>query len=159
MKAISYAAQSVMLGHASVVVAGGMESMSNVPYYMLSARNGLRYGHGEITDGIIKDGLWDVYNNIHMGSCAEKTAADYAISRAAQDEYAVMSYKRANAASDAGKFKPEIVGVPVKGKKGETLVSWVPLRLGSCVRERHAILLPGVALTPRTTVAMCAPID
>jgi acetyl-CoA C-acetyltransferase len=123
MKSIMYAAQSVMLGHADVVVAGGFESMSNVPYYLLQARAGMRYGHGVVTDGCIKDGLWDAYNDIHMGNCAEKTSKDMGITRAMQDEFAIGSYKRAAAATAAGHFASEIVGVPIKSKKGETMVT------------------------------------
>jgi acetyl-CoA C-acetyltransferase len=123
MKSIMYAAQSVMLGYSDIVVAGGFESMSNVPYYLPTARSGMRLGNGQVIDGVIKDGLWDVYNDIHMGNCAEKTSKDMGFTRKDQDDYAVESYKRAAAATAAGYFKQEIVGVPVKGKKGETLVT------------------------------------
>lgn len=89
MKAIMMAAQSLAVGSQEVMVAGGMESMSNVPYYLPTARAGMGLGHQKVEDGIIKDGLWDVYNQVHMGVCAEKTAVDYKISRAEQDEYAI----------------------------------------------------------------------
>jgi len=123
MKAIMYGLQSVQLGHHDIVVAGGMESMSNAPYYIPSGRYGARYGHGQYVDGLIKDGLWDPYNDIHMGLCAEKTAADYKITRAEQDEFAAMSYRRSKAASDAGLFTNEIIGVPVKIKGKDTTVT------------------------------------
>jgi acetyl-CoA C-acetyltransferase len=123
MKSIMYAAQSVALGHHDAVVAGGMESMTGAPYYVPTGRYGARYGHGALVDGLLRDGLWDPYADIHMGMCAEETATKLGISRAAQDAYAVESYKRAKAAHDAGAFKAEIVGVPVKGKGGETLVT------------------------------------
>jgi acetyl-CoA C-acetyltransferase len=117
-KAIIYAAQSIMLGHSEVVIAGGMESMSNVPYYLDKARNGYKLGHGQITDGIIKDGLWDVYHDYHMGNAAEHTARTLHISRQMQDEYAIESYRRAAGAWEANYFSDEIVPVeiPQKGK-------------------------------------------
>jgi len=95
MKAITLAAQAIMLGHRDIMVAGGMESMSNVPYYVEKARGGFGLGHGTITDGIIKDGLWDVYYNQHMGNCAEDTAAKLQITREDQDQFAVGSYQKA----------------------------------------------------------------
>lgn len=122
-KAIMLAAQSIALGENDIVIAGGMESMSNVPYYLDKARNGYRLGHGQLTDGLVKDGLWDVYNDYHMGSAAELCAVDCNISREAQDEFAISSYQRAQAAQQSGKFKDEIVPVEVKDRKGNvTLV-------------------------------------
>ncbi|WP_316831612.1 acetyl-CoA C-acyltransferase [Pedobacter aquatilis] len=122
-KAIMLAAQSIANGDNDIIVAGGMESMSNVPYYLDKARNGYRLGHGQVTDGLVKDGLWDVYNDYHMGSAAELCAADCNISREAQDNFAIESYKRSQAAQTAGKFKTEIVAIEVKDRKGEiTLV-------------------------------------
>lgn len=118
-KAIMLAAQSIALGQNEIVVAGGMESMSNVPYYLDKARNGYRLGHGQITDGLVKDGLWDVYNDYHMGSAAELCAETCNISREAQDQYATQSYKRAQEAQTAGKFNDEIAPVAVKDRKGE----------------------------------------
>jgi acetyl-CoA C-acetyltransferase len=121
-KAIMLAAQSIALGTNDIVVAGGMESMSNVPYYLDKARTGYRLGHGQVTDGLVKDGLWDVYNDYHMGSAAELCASECQISRADQDAYAVESYKRSQAAQQAGKFKQEIVPVEVSGRRGEVTV-------------------------------------
>lgn len=118
-KAVMLAAQSIALGNADIIVAGGMESMSNVPYYLDKARNGYRLGHGQLTDGLIKDGLWDVYNDYHMGSAAELCAETCHISREAQDNFAIESYKRAQAAQSAGKFSDEIVPVEIKDRKGE----------------------------------------
>ncbi|HEY4193922.1 MAG TPA: beta-ketoacyl synthase N-terminal-like domain-containing protein, partial [Mucilaginibacter sp.] len=108
MKAIMLAAQSIAAGQNDIVVAGGMESMSNVPYYLDKARNGYRLGNGQIIDGLVKDGLWDVYNDYHMGSAAELCAAECGISREAQDGYAIESYQRAQKAQADGKFKEEI---------------------------------------------------
>jgi len=118
-KAIMLAAQSIALGQNEIVVAGGMESMSNVPYYLDKARTGYRLGHGQITDGLLKDGLWDVYNDYHMGSAAELCAAECGISRADQDAFAVTSYQRAQSAQKDGKFDSEIVPVEIKDRKGE----------------------------------------
>ena len=119
MKAIMLAAQSIQLGQNDIVVAGGMESMSNVPYYLDKARNGYRLGNGQIIDGLVKDGLWDVYNDYHMGSAAELCAEECKISREDQDAYAIESYKRAQKAQAEGKFKDEITPIELKDKKGE----------------------------------------
>ena len=119
IKAIMLAAQSIALGDADIVVAGGMESMSNVPYYLDKARNGYRLGHGQITDGLIKDGLWDVYNDYHMGSAAELCASTCDITREDQDKFAISSYQRAQSAQKDGKFKEEIVAIEIKDRKGE----------------------------------------
>jgi len=118
-KAIMFAAQSIALGQNDIVIAGGMESMSNVPYYLDKARNGYRLGDGKIIDGLVKDGLWDVYNDYHMGSAAELCATDCNISREDQDAYAIESYKRSQTAQSEGKFKNEIVAVEIKDRKGE----------------------------------------
>ena len=120
-KAIMLAAQSIALGQNDVVIAGGMESMSNVPYYLDKARNGYRLGDGKIIDGLVKDGLWDVYNDYHMGSAAELCASECKISREDQDNYAIESYKRSQAAQSAGKFKNEIATVEIKDRKGEII--------------------------------------
>jgi len=117
-KAIMLAAQSIALGQNHIVVAGGMESMSNVPYYLDKARNGYRLGHGQITDGLVKDGLWDVYNDFHMGAAAELCATDCHISREEQDAFAIQSYHRAQDAQKAGRFTGEITAVEIKDKKG-----------------------------------------
>ena len=118
-KAIMFGAQSIALGENDIVVAGGMESMSNVPYYLNKARAGYRLGNGEITDGILKDGLWDVYNDFHMGAAAELCATECNISRNEQDDYAIESYKRTANAQKSGKFLNEIVPVEITDRKGE----------------------------------------
>jgi acetyl-CoA C-acetyltransferase len=122
MKAIMLAAQSIAIGQNDIVVAGGMESMSNVPYYLDKARNGYRLGNGQITDGLVKDGLWDVYNDYHMGSAAELCAVDCNISREEQDAFAVESYNRAQKAQSEGKFLHEITPVELKDKKGDIIL-------------------------------------
>ena len=121
-KAIMLAAQSIALGQNDIVIAGGMESMSNVPYYLDKARNGYRLGDGKIIDGLVKDGLWDVYNDYHMGTAAELCAADCNISREDQDAYAIESYKRSQSAQLEGKFKNEIAAVEINDRKGEISV-------------------------------------
>ncbi|MFB0516167.1 MAG: acetyl-CoA C-acyltransferase [Candidatus Neomarinimicrobiota bacterium] len=123
LKAVMLAAQAIQTGDARVIVAGGMESMSNVPYYLGGLRQGVRMGSRELIDGMVHDGLWDVYNLIHMGSCAEICVRERNITRERQDEYAVRSYKRALAAQDGGIFDQEIVPVAVPQRKGEPL--WV----------------------------------
>jgi acetyl-CoA C-acetyltransferase len=122
MKAVMVGAQSIMLGHNDVVVAGGMESMSNIPYYLLKARTGYKFGNGELLDGLTYDGLTDVYNHCAMGVCADNTAKEMKISRQDQDNYAINSYKRSAAAWAAGKFKDEIVGVEMTDKKGNKTI-------------------------------------
>jgi len=118
-KAIIFGAQSIALGVNDVVVVGGMENMSSVPYYLDKARTGYRLGDGQITDGLVKDGLWDVYNDYHMGSAAELCATDCNISREEQDAYAIESYKRSQAAHAAGNFKQEITPVEITDRKGQ----------------------------------------
>ena len=120
LKAVMMAAQNIQTGQRDVMVAGGMESMSNVPFYF--PRNA-QYGHQVAKDGIVHDGLWDVYNNIHMGSCAETTAAEHKITREQQDQYAISSYTKSAEATKQGKFKAEIVPVIVKGRKGDVVIS------------------------------------
>lgn len=122
MKALTLGAQSILLGHADVLVVGGMESMSNIPYYLPKARSGYRLGHGQLVDGVIFDGLWDPYNNQHMGMCAEKCAKDFHLSREAQDAYARLSHARTKAAVEQGLCKEEITPVSIKGRKGEVVV-------------------------------------
>jgi len=122
MKSVMFAAQSIMLGHADTIVAGGMESMSNIPYYIPKARYGYKYGNGELVDGLLNDGLWEVYNKFPMGNCADNTAKEMKISREMQDEYAINSYKRVAKATEEGRFKEEIVPVEVPQRKGDPIV-------------------------------------
>lgn len=118
MKAVMVGAQSIMLGQNDMVLAGGMESMSNIPFYLTKARTGYKYGNGELVDGLQFDGLTDIYNHCAMGVCADNTAKEMNISRQDQDAYAINSYKRSAASWAAGKFKDEIVGVEVVDRKG-----------------------------------------
>lgn len=121
MKSIMLAAQSIMVGAQDVIVAGGMESMSNIPYYIPKARTGYKYGNGELVDGLLKDGLWEVYNEFPMGNCADNTAKEMNISREEQDEFAINSYKKVAAATEAGHFKNEIIPVAIPQRKGDPI--------------------------------------
>ena len=122
LKSVMLAAQAIKAGDHDCIVAGGMESMSNVPYYLPQARAGQRLGHGQMIDGMIADGLWDVYNDFHMGNTGELVAEKYGVSREEQDRYAVESHRRAVAAQTAGRFDAEIVGVEITGRKGDVTV-------------------------------------
>ena len=122
MKAITLGAQSIMLGINDIVVAGGMENMSQIPYYLPNARWGYKYGNAELVDGLAKDGLTDVYNQKAMGVCADATATKYNISREQQDAFAIDSYKRAAAATEAGFMKPEIAPVEIPQRKGDPVL-------------------------------------
>ena len=121
MKAISLAVQAIKCGDANVIVAGGMENMSSVPHYY-SARNAVKLGDVKITDGMVKDGLTDVYNQVHMGVCADQCADEYHISRKDQDDFAIKSYERAARAWSEGNFNEEIVPVAVPQRRGEDLI-------------------------------------
>jgi acetyl-CoA C-acetyltransferase len=121
LKAVMLAAQAIRAGDAEVVVAGGQESMSRAPYLLPEAREGVRLGHGKLIDAMIWDGLWDIYNDYHMGMTAELVADKYKIGRESQDEFAVGSHKKAAAAAAAGKFKDEIVAVKVAQPKGDPI--------------------------------------
>jgi acetyl-CoA C-acetyltransferase len=122
MKSVIFGTQAIRLGDSDVVVAGGMENMSATPYYVEKGRYGYKYGHGQLVDGIVKDGLTDVYHNNAMGCSADLCATEHNISREAQDTYAIESYKRSAAAWAAGKFKDEVTAVTVKTRKGEIQV-------------------------------------
>jgi len=117
-----FAAQSILAGANQVVVAGGMESMSNIPYYVPKARDGFGYGHGQIIDGLLADGLTDAFDDHHMGMCAEHCSTEYGISRQEQDDFALESYRRAAHASKSGFFKEEIVGIEVKSRRSSVFV-------------------------------------
>jgi len=134
MKSISLAAQSIMLGHGNCIIAGGMESMSNIPYYIPKGRTGYGLGHGEFLDGLLKDGLTDSFDKHHMGMCGENTAKVQGFTREDQDNYAIESYRRAKAAAESGFFKNEIVPVLIPQRKGDPLAfdadeEWKVLKL------------------------------
>jgi acetyl-CoA C-acetyltransferase len=123
LRAVMLAAQSIRAGDVSAVVAGGMESMSNAPFYAYGLRNGVKFGDQTLVDGLIKDGLWCSFCDVHMGGHAEYTAKKAGITREAQDEFALCSHQKAIAAMDAGRFKDEIEPVEIPGKKGPTVIS------------------------------------
>ena len=118
MKATAWGAQNIMLGYSDIVVTGGMENMSQIPFYIPKARFGYKYGNGELIDGLSKDGLLDVYDQMAMGVFADRTAAKYGFSREDQDDFAIRSYKNSAASTEGGRFKNEIVGVEVTSRKG-----------------------------------------
>jgi acetyl-CoA C-acetyltransferase len=122
LKAVMLARQAILAKDASVVVAGGMESMSNAPYLIPRLREGLRLGNGELIDAVVHDGLWDVYNDFHMGITGEKVAEKYGVSRGEMDAYAAESHRRAAAATEAGKFRREILPIEIPQRKGAPLV-------------------------------------
>lgn len=122
MRAVMIAANDLRCGDFQIVAAGGMESMSQAPYLATGIRDGLRLGHGKLVDSTIHDGLWDPYNDIHMGNCAEICASEYKIGREAQDAYSLESYRRAREAAESGATRDEIVGVPVPQRKGDPVI-------------------------------------
>lgn len=120
IQSVVFAAQAIQLGDSDVVVAGGMESMTNAPYLVPQARSGLRLGHGQIMDSMIQDGLWDPYHQVHMGTCGDRTAGEFGFTREALDAYASESVRRARDAQESGRLGEEIVAVEVPGRRGET---------------------------------------
>ncbi len=123
LKAVMLAAQAIKSGDASAILAGGTENMSRAPYLLEKARSGFRMGNGEVVDSMIRDGLWDIYNNVHMGICGDRTAEKYGFTREQQDEFAIASFKRAIQAAQKGAFTPEIQPIPVKAGKETVTVS------------------------------------
>ena len=123
LKAVMLAAQAIQTDNAEIIIAGGQESMSNTPYILDKARNGYRLGNGEVIDSIVKDGLWDVYNNVHMGNCAEACAKEFQFTREELDQFAISSYKKALEAQKSGRFKEEIIDVKVKAGREEVVVN------------------------------------
>lgn len=122
LKAVMLATQAIMAGDADVIVAGGMENMTQVPYYLPGARYGMKMGDDKVVDGMVKDGLWDVYNDYHMGNAAELCADECNISREAQDEFSISSYKRAHTAQEKGLFNDEIIPVSIPQRKGDPII-------------------------------------
>jgi acetyl-CoA C-acetyltransferase len=117
LKAVALAAQAIQTHNASIVVAGGMESMSNAPYLLPQARKGYRLGNAQIVDSMVNDGLWDIYNNYHMGMTGENVAEKYGITREEQDQFALQSHRRALSAIEQGRFRSQIVAVEIPAKK------------------------------------------
>ena len=122
LKSVMLAAQAIKLGDADMIIAGGMENMSRAPYLLYEARDGFRLGHGKIIDSMVNDGLWDIYNDFHMGNTGELVADKYKISREEQDKYAAGSHQKAVAAQERGDFKDEIIPVAVPQRKGDPII-------------------------------------
>lgn len=158
-KAIMFGAQRIMLGQADVVVAGGMESMSNAPFYVPKARFGYKYGSATLVDALEKDGLLDVYDQCAMGVFADRTAHDFGISRQAQDAFAVDSYQRAAAATAAGYFKNEIVGVEIPQKRGPSLLIDEDEEFKNVIFDKIPTLKPAFSKDGTVTAANASTIN
>jgi acetyl-CoA C-acetyltransferase len=159
MQAVIFGVKTIALGDADVVVAGGMESMSNAPYYLDKARSGYRMGDGKIVDGMILDGLWDPYGGVHMGTCGDKCAAEHKVSREQQDDFAKESFRRAVAAQKEGLFDAEIEPVTVPQKKGEALVLRSDEGPGKGDPSRLPTLKPAFAKDGTVTAANASSIN
>jgi acetyl-CoA C-acetyltransferase len=159
MQAVIFGVKTIALGDADLVVAGGMESMSNVPYYLEKARSGYRMGDGKIVDGMIFDGLWDPYSQVHMGTCGDRCAAEYKYSREQQDEFAAGSFRRALAAQKEGQFDAEIEPVSVPAKKGEAVVVRLDEGPGKGDPAKFASLKPAFSKDGTITAANASSIN
>jgi acetyl-CoA C-acetyltransferase len=159
MKSIMFGAQAIMLGQADVIVAGGMESMSNIPYYIPKARWGHKYGNGELVDGLAKDGLTDAYDHMAMGVCADNTATKYNISREEQDAYAIRSYKRAAETTEGGLFKEEIIPVSVPQRKGDPKIVGEDEEFKKVIFEKIPALRPAFTKEGTVTAANASTIN
>ncbi|MCA9733996.1 MAG: thiolase family protein [Deferribacteres bacterium] len=159
LKAVMLASQSIATGDSDIVVAGGMENMSQTPYMLDKARNGYRLGHGTVIDSMINDGLWDVYNNFHMGNAAELCAREYNYSRESQDEFAINSYKKAQAAIANGLFSAEITPVPIPQRKGDPVMVTVDDEPGRANFEKMPSLRPAFDKDGTVTAANASKIN
>jgi acetyl-CoA C-acetyltransferase len=159
LKAVMLAEQLIRLGECNVIIAGGMENMSLAPYFMPAARNGFRLGHGQIYDMMVHDGLWDVYGNVHMGSCAELCAREKNITREDQDAYAAESYRRAQRAIADGKFKREIIAVEIPQKKGDPIIVDTDEEPGKAKIDRFPTLKPAFDKNGTVTAANASSIN
>jgi acetyl-CoA C-acetyltransferase len=158
-KSIMFAAQSILLGQGDIIVAGGMENMSAVPYYVPKARYGYKYGNATLIDGLHKDGLLDVYDQIAMGVFADKTATKHKISREEQDEYTIQSYKRAATATENGVFRNEVVGVAVPQRRGEPIIITEDEEYKRVKFEKIPQLRPAFTKTGTVTAANASTIN
>jgi acetyl-CoA C-acetyltransferase len=159
LQSVVLGARSLLLGDADIVVAGGMESMSNVPHYLTASRSGYRLGDGKLVDGVIFDGLWDPYNDFHMGKAGELCAREYALDRAAQDAFARESYRRARAAMESGAFKAEIAPMPIPKKKGDPEFVTLDEEPGRGDPAKFAELKPAFEKDGTITAANASSID
>ncbi len=159
LQAVMFARREILAGEAEIVVAGGMESMSNAPYLLPNARGGYRMGNGTIVDSMIYDGLWDPYDNVHMGVCGDLVAAKYGFTREDQDAFAKRSFERAIQAQKAGKFKAEIVPVSVPSKKGEPVVVEDDEGPGKAQLDKMSKLKPAFSKDGTVTAANASSIN
>jgi acetyl-CoA C-acetyltransferase len=159
LQALMSARRDIAIGDVGVVVAGGMESMTNAPYVLPNARGGYRMGHGELVDSMIHDGLWDPYGDMHMGNCGDTVAKKYGFTREDQDAFATESYRRARAAQDSGKFKQEIVPVEVPQRRGDPLLVDQDEEPGRGDPARFATLRPAFAKDGTVTAANASSIN
>jgi acetyl-CoA C-acetyltransferase len=159
LKAVMLASQAIMLGDAEVIVAGGMESMSNAPYLLDKARAGYRMGHAQLIDSMIKDGLWDVYNDFHMGNAGELCAKECGVSREAQDDFSIMSYQRALDAQKNSRFKDEIVPVKITGRRGDVTTVSEDEEPGNVKFEKIRALKPAFQKDGTITAANASKIN
>ena len=159
LKAVMLASQAIQTGDASVIVAGGMESMTQAPYLLPKARDGYRLGHADIVDSLIIDGLWDVYNDRHMGNCADMCAEKYSFSREEQDAFAKESYTRAQRAQSEGKFADEIMSVEVKDRRGNVSEVSVDDEPGKADFEKMTKLKPAFGKEGTVTAANASKIN
>jgi len=159
MKSIMFGAQSIMLGAQDVIVAGGMESMSNIPFYIPKARYGYKFGNGELVDGLQKDGLWEAYNEFLMGNCADNTAREMGITREMQDEYAINSYKLTAASTEAGLFKNEIVPVEIPQRRGDAIIMDEDEEFRNVMFEKIPKLRPAFSKEGTVTAANASTIN
>ncbi len=159
LKSVMLAAQAIMLEDAEVIVAGGMESMTNSPYLLPKARSGYRMGDGVIIDSMIKDGLWDPYDDYHMGNCAELCAEKYNLTRERQDEFSLESYRRAQEAQKQGRFREEIVPVKISQKKGEPIIFDTDEDPGKLRAEKVPTLKPAFKKDGTVTAANASSIS
>lgn len=158
-KAIMFGAQSIMLGQADLIVAGGMESMSNIPFYVPKARFGYKYGNSTLVDGLSQDGLNDAYNHQAMGFFADATAEKFGITREAQDAFAIQSYKRSAAATESGAFNGEIVGVSIPQRKGDPVLITEDEEYKKVMFEKIPNLRPAFQKTGTVTAANASSIN
>lgn len=159
LEAILLGSRAIKTGEASVVLAGGMENMSRAPHYLLGSRGGLRMGDGKLVDGMIHDGLWDPYQNYHMGQAGELCAKEYALTREAQDAFATESYRRASAAIQSGAFAAEIAAVSIAQKKGDPVVVSADEEPGRGNPAKFAALRPAFAADGTITAANASSIN
>ena len=159
LKSVMLADQAIRCGDANVIVAGGMENMSQTPYYLIDARDGMRLGHKKVVDSIIQDGLWDPYGDIHMGNCAEVLAKEENYSRAEQDEFAIESYRRSIEAINMGYFQDEIVPIEVPQRKGDPIIIDTDEEPGRGKPEKISKLLPAFEKGGTITAANASSIN